>query len=60
MNLREVGWAHMDSINLAQDRDQWKALVKTVMNFWVTQNAGNFMSSCATNGFSRKVQLHES
>jgi hypothetical protein len=29
---REIGWDGMDWINLARDRDQWRALVKTVMN----------------------------
>jgi hypothetical protein len=32
---REIGWEGMDWIKLAQDRDQWRALVKTVMNFRV-------------------------
>jgi hypothetical protein len=32
MNLREIGWGGMDWIDLAQDRDQWRALVNTVMN----------------------------
>jgi hypothetical protein len=27
MNLREIGWGGMDWIVLAQDRDQWRALV---------------------------------
>jgi hypothetical protein len=36
MDLREIGWDVMDWIDLAQDRDQWRALVNTVMNFWVT------------------------
>jgi hypothetical protein len=35
MGLREIGWDIMDWIDLAQDRDQWKALVNTVMNFRV-------------------------
>jgi hypothetical protein len=35
MNLREVGWRSMDWIDLAQDRDHWKALMKTVMKFRV-------------------------
>jgi hypothetical protein len=32
MDLREIGWDGIDWIDLAQDRDQWKALVNTVMN----------------------------
>jgi hypothetical protein len=32
MDLREIGWGGMDRIDLAQDRDQWRALVNTVMN----------------------------
>jgi hypothetical protein len=31
MDLREIGWVDMDWIDLAQDRDQWRALVRTVM-----------------------------
>jgi hypothetical protein len=30
--LREIEWDGMDWIYLAQDRDQWRALVNTVMN----------------------------
>jgi hypothetical protein len=33
MDLREIGWDGMDWIDLAQDGDQWRALVNTVMNF---------------------------
>jgi hypothetical protein len=33
--LREIGWGGTDWIDLAQDRDQWRALVNTVMNFRV-------------------------
>jgi hypothetical protein len=35
MGLREIGWGGMDWIDLAQDRDQWRALVNTVMNLRV-------------------------
>jgi hypothetical protein len=35
MGLREIGWGGTDWIDLAQDRDQWRALVKTVMNLRV-------------------------
>jgi hypothetical protein len=36
MNLREIGWGHMDWIHLAQDKDKWRALVNTVMNLRVS------------------------
>jgi hypothetical protein len=35
MDLREVEWGGMDRINLAQDRDQLRALVNTVMDLQV-------------------------
>jgi hypothetical protein len=35
INLRERGWGDIDWIDLAQDRDRWKAPVKTVMNLRV-------------------------
>jgi hypothetical protein len=35
-NLREIGWDGMDWIDLASDRDQWRALVNTVMNLRVS------------------------
>jgi hypothetical protein len=34
----------MDWIDLAQDRDQWRALVNKAMNVQVPQNAGKFLS----------------
>jgi hypothetical protein len=35
MDLKEIGWGCMDWIDQAQDRDQWRALVNTVMNLRV-------------------------
>jgi hypothetical protein len=32
---REIGWDGMDLIALAQDRDQWRALVNTIMSLRV-------------------------
>jgi hypothetical protein len=32
MDLRDVGWDYVDWIHVGQNRDQWLALVKTVMN----------------------------
>jgi hypothetical protein len=35
MDFVEVGWGDVDWIDLAQDRDRWRALVNAVMNLWV-------------------------
>jgi hypothetical protein len=35
MDLREMGLDGMDWIDVAQDRDQWRALVNAVMNLRV-------------------------
>jgi hypothetical protein len=35
MDLREVGWDGVDWMDMAQGRDQWRALVNTVLNLWV-------------------------
>jgi hypothetical protein len=35
MNLREIRWDGMDWIDVAQDTDQWRALVNTVINLRV-------------------------
>jgi hypothetical protein len=35
MHLREIRWDAMDWIDLAEDRNQCRALVNTVMNLWV-------------------------
>jgi hypothetical protein len=35
IDLREIGWGGMDWSQLAQDKDQWRSLVNTVMNLRV-------------------------
>jgi hypothetical protein len=57
-SFREIEWAGMDWIHPAQDRDQWRDLVNTVMNLLVSYNAEKFLSGCTIRGFSRRAQLH--
>jgi len=45
MYLREIGWEGVDWLHLAQDRDQWRSVVDTVMNLRVPQQTVNFLSS---------------
>jgi hypothetical protein len=52
--LREIGWDGMDWIELAQDSNKWRPLVKMVMNLRVPQNVGKFLSNC-TMAASQKV-----
>jgi hypothetical protein len=35
MDLTEMGWDGVDWLDIAQDRDQWRALVNTVLNLRV-------------------------
>jgi hypothetical protein len=36
MDVREIGWDGVDWIHLAEDSDQWRALMITLMNLLVT------------------------
>jgi hypothetical protein len=44
MDLREIGWGSVQWIQLAQDVDQWQALVNTVMNLRVLVPRCSFVS----------------
>jgi hypothetical protein len=35
MDLQKFGWADMDWIDQAQDRDRWQVLVNVLVNLWV-------------------------
>jgi hypothetical protein len=35
MDPREIGWGALDWIELAQDRDKWRAHLKKVIKVWV-------------------------
>jgi hypothetical protein len=44
MDLQDVGWGVMDWIELAQDRDRWRAVLNPVMNLQLTYNGGDFLT----------------
>jgi hypothetical protein len=58
MDLREIGWEDVDWMHLALDRNQWRALVNTVMNFRIPQKVGNFLTSQVTVSFSIRTLPH--
>jgi hypothetical protein len=57
MDLGEVRWSDEDSIDLAQDRNRWKALVNSVLNLWVPSNAGELLGG-SSSGLSSSARLH--
>jgi len=44
IDLREIGWEVVDWMNMAEDRDQWRTVVNTVMNLRVPEEAENFLA----------------
>jgi hypothetical protein len=59
MDLREIGWDGVDWIDMAQDTEQWRILVNTVLCVRVPQNSGKFLSGCTIGGSSRRAQLRQ-
>jgi hypothetical protein len=45
MDCREIEWSAVDGIHMAQDRDQWRALVNTIMNLRFKKTVWKFLSS---------------
>ena len=58
MDLQEVGGSCGDWIELAQDRDRWRALVDTVRNIWVQKRRGISCLAAEPVSFSRRTLLH--
>jgi hypothetical protein len=60
MDLREIEWDGVDWMDIAQDSDQWRALVNTVLNLRVPYNAAQLaapqegLSSVSTGPFVTK------
>jgi hypothetical protein len=52
MDLGEVVWGDVDWIDLAQDRNRWRALVNSVLNLRVPLNAGKLSSGLTSSGLS--------
>jgi hypothetical protein len=52
MDHGEMAWSGVDWIDLAQDRNKWRALVSAVVTYW------ELSSGYTTGGLSSSTQLH--
>jgi hypothetical protein len=53
-----MGGEGVDWIHLAQNRNQWQAVVNMVMNLPVLEKAGDFLTGWMTISFSGRILLH--
>jgi hypothetical protein len=58
MDLVDIRWGGVGSIGLAQDKENWRAFVNTVMNHRVLNMAGKLPSGYTTSGLFSGAQLH--
>jgi hypothetical protein len=58
MDLGEVGWGDVDWIDLAQDRNRWRALVNSVLNLQGSMKCWETIEWLTSSGHSISVQLH--
>jgi len=56
--LKVMGREIVEWIDLAEDWDKWRAVVNTVMNVAVLENAGSFLNSRGTVSFTRWALMH--
>jgi hypothetical protein len=45
MHVKEIGWKDVEWTHLAQDRGQWRDLIKTIKNLRAPKKAENFLTS---------------
>jgi hypothetical protein len=58
MDLGEVGWGDVNWIDLAKDRNRWRALVNSVLNLRVPRNAGKLSRGLTSSVLSSSAQLY--
>jgi hypothetical protein len=57
MDLSDIEWEEVDWMHLCQERDQWRALMNTVMKFLAQQWVENFLAKWMNNCFLKMTLL---